>query len=55
MRMCRSSASGWGVPFVGAVVFRSSELAGGSFPATPEAGNSSRDVGLFRGAPKGVK
>lgn len=27
----------------------------GSFPASPEAGNSSRDVGLFSNFPKGVK
>lgn len=27
----------------------------GSFPASPEAGNSSRDVGLLRGVAKGVK
>lgn len=27
----------------------------GSFLARSEAGNSSRDLGLFRGAPKGVK
>lgn len=36
---------GW--PFVGG--------GHGSFPARPEAGNSSRDVGLFISAPKGVK
>lgn len=27
----------------------------GSFPASPEAGNSRRVVGLLRGLPKGVK
>lgn len=27
----------------------------GSFPASPEAGNSSRDVGLFNKFPRGVK
>lgn len=27
----------------------------GSFPVSPDAGNSSRDVGLFSNFPKGVK
>lgn len=55
-RLSHPFVAAWaGVPFVGAWVRRSSDLGRGSFPAALEAGNSSRDVGLFSSAHKGVK
>lgn len=40
----------WGLPLIPSV-----GCGRGSFPAASEAGNSSRAVSVFCGAPKGVK